>query len=475
MIIAARYRLGLAVLVAAVTGCTPVTAPAEAPLRLVAGSSSVTLDRHPGAGVRLDLGLRIIAGKSPFELRVTRKSYGDPIAVTQLLDGQMRSLPTNLIRNFAGLSGFLRVILTDTAGKTVLDRDQTFCPNGKAERVRRDAPDFSPYPPRCSTNPFALGGVWGIQAGWSVPTFDPLSQPVNLPDGEYIARASISKSYQDLLGITPEESSATMRVTVRTASSPGHTQWPADQSPTLAPDTARPTDSASIPNGPRPDLRSLPAGAMTITRGPSGREFLSFFATVWNAGPAPLVVDAFRSTGQVTMDAYQIFYDAKGNTLGHAPAGALEWDTRDGHNHWHLAEFARYDLLSSTRTEILRSQKTGFCLTSTDPIDLTVPNANWKPVATELHVGCGGPDMRSLREELAVGYGDTYQQSLPGQSFDITDLANGTYYVQVIANPQRRLHEANLNNNISLREAVLGGTPGARTITVRPYQLIDAK
>lgn len=46
------------------------------------------------------------------------------------------------------------------------------------------------------------------------------------------------------------------------------------------------------------------------------------------------------------------------------------------------------------------------------------------------------------------------------------DLPNGTYYVQVTANPEGHLYESNVNNNISLRQVILGGSPGARTVTV---------
>ena len=34
-----------------------------------------------------------------------------------------------------------------------------------------------------------------------------------------------------------------------------------------------------------------------------------------------------------------------------------------------------------------------------------------------------------------MGWGDTYYQYLPGQSFNITGVPNGTYYVRIVANP----------------------------------------
>ncbi|MEU3305425.1 lysyl oxidase family protein, partial [Streptomyces sp. NPDC006678] len=73
-----------------------------------------------------------------------------------------------------------------------------------------------------------------------------------------------------------------------------------------------------------------------------------------------------------------------------------------------------------------------------------------------------------------VGSGDTYTQDLPGQSFDITGLPNGTYYIQVLANPENRLKETNTANNSALRKVILGGTPGQRTVTVPAHDLVNA-
>lgn len=77
-------------------------------------------------------------------------------------------------------------------------------------------------------------------------------------------------------------------------------------------------------------------------------------------------------------------------------------------------------------------------------------------------------------EPLDVGSGDTYIQSLPGQSFDVTGLPNGTYYIQVVANPEKRLFESSTSNNTSVRKVILGGTLHHRTVKVRPVNLVDA-
>lgn len=476
MIRLARPVLVTASVVIAMAGVVPAqaTTPAQPPLRLVAGSQTVTLDRYPDFGVFLDLGTHMVAGATPFELRVTRKSYADPIEVRQIVNGRAKKLPAGLVGDFTGLPGFLHVTLTDSAGTVVLERDQTFCPNGSTARTRPDAPDTSQYPDSCSTNPFTLGGVWGTQAGWATNTVDWMSGQVDVPAGTYTAQVTVAPRYASLFGVPADESSVTIQVTVRDVDlpdDPGHGR--AAASGPVAPALARPTGAPSVPRGPKPDLRPLPAWSMAVDQ-EDGKDYLQFAANVWNAGPSPLVLDGFRRTGENIMDAYQYFYDDKGQQVGYAPTGTMEWDARDGHNHWHFTDFASYRLLNSAQSEVVRSQKEAFCLAATDGIDLTLKNANWHPYNTDLHTACGNEGSIAVREVLDVGSGDTYLQYLPGQSFDITDLPNGTYYVQIIANPDHNLYESNLDNNVSLRQVILGGSPGARTVTVPPYQLVDA-
>ncbi|RPK61895.1 Lysyl oxidase [Streptomyces sp. ADI96-02] len=249
------------------------------------------------------------------------------------------------------------------------------------------------------------------------------------------------------------------------------------QATAARPNAKRPSGKAVVPDVPKPDLRSLPAYGITVSDGYEdvpGKDYLAFSANVWNAGPAKLVVDGFRSPGKELMDAYQYFYDAQGKQIGYTPTGTMEWDPRPGHEHWHFTDFASYRLLKADKKETVRSGKEAFCLANTDAVDYTVKNANWHPQNTDLSTACGQENSISVREVLDVGSGDTYTQDLPGQSFDITGLPNGTYYIQVLANPENRLKETNLKNNSALRKVVLGGKKGARTVQVPAHELVNA-
>jgi hypothetical protein len=490
--------IAIASLLLSLLASTPAAAAPPPQLRLVAAAPSVTIERYPGEQVLLDLGTYIGAGSRPFEIHGKRASYHDPIVATQIVRrGQRRTLPAGLVRDFSGLNSFLHVTITNAAGRKVVNRDQGFCPNGwETMRTRPDAPLTSPYPQLCDTNPFTLGSVWGLQAGWAINTaISGFQTPIHvdrLSDGTYTATLEVNQPYRQLFGIPSAQASATVKVRLRTrtdggaaaSAGPRTTASPAQASSARAAASQpapRPTGRARVPARLRPDLRPLPAWGIGVV-GPEEagvpatgpQQYLAFNANVWNAGPSPLVVDGFRRPGTLLMDAYQYFFDTRGNQVGWAPTGTLEYDTRDGHQHWHFTDFARYRLLKAHKQQAARSQKEAFCIAPTDGIDLTVRGANWKPFLTDLHTACGTASAIAIRETLDTGWGDTYTQLLPGQSFDITSLPNGTYYIEVVANPDHRLYEGTTSNNVSLRKVILGGTRGNRSVTVPPYEDIDA-
>jgi hypothetical protein len=438
-------------------------------LRLVATRTAVDLDRRvgpPGGATSypaLDLGVRVVPDRGAFELRISRDGYDQPIEAGQVTPGGTGAatpLPGGLLRDFAGLPRFFHITLTDGSGATVVDRWDTFCPNAAAVPVDSAAPASSPYPVTCSLNPFTLGGVWGIQAGWGASTVSQATPLVNLPDGRYAATVRVAARYRQLFGI-PDQPQV-IQVTARTV--PGSPAATRLSTPAAAPRS----DAGELPN-----LKAVPAWNFA-TSSSAGHDYLAFTADIWNAGPSRLDVRGVRRPGTGIMDAIQNRYDAQGHQAGSLPAGTMQWDPRPGHMHWHFTDFASYRLLNADQVAVVRSQKEAFCLANTDPIDLLVPGANWQPNGTDLHSACGDEQSTSVREVLEVGSGDTYTQTLPGQSFDITDLPGGTYYVEIIANPDGVLHETDTTDNIALRRVLLGGTPGARTIWAPPVGRVNA-
>src|SRR5439155_13460641 len=155
---------------------------------------------------------------APLDLRVGRDDASSPLRVAQAIHSgggvTYRKLPPSILNGWRGLNRFIRLTLTDASGRT-LRWSLTFCPNSYSrERVNGDGPASSVFPTYCSSHPFALGEVWGIDAEWAV---DPLqSFHVDVPDGTYLARVAIPRGYQELFGIPNHSASAAVKVTVET-------------------------------------------------------------------------------------------------------------------------------------------------------------------------------------------------------------------------------------------------------------------
>jgi lysyl oxidase len=482
------------VLVLTATGVGIAQAASDPPpMQFVAATGQVTAERYTyGDEVWLsfDLGLHVIAGKDPFEIWAKRTGYDKPITAERLVGKKKVALPAGMVTDFSGLKDFTNFKIKDASGTVVKSYSTSFCGNtwGSA-RTRPDAPATSPYPNQCGDyNPFTLGAVWGVQAGWDSGVVDRPAGEDNfdLPNGTYTVTATVNPTYQKLFGIPAAQSSVDVGVTVvdgetgekglraaKAADAPeadnpnAGKQVSEYRNDLRAPAKKPATLKAKPATGPKPDLRSLPAWGIELSQ-EDGKTYVNFGATVWNGGTSPLVVDGFRRTGTELMDAYQYFFDAKGNQVGSVQAGTMEWDNREGHKHWHFTDFAQYNLLGADQKQVERSGKEAFCLANTDAVDYTIANAKWRPDNTDLSTSCGANTTIAVREVLDIGNGDTYTQYRPGQSFDITDLANGTYYIQVLANPANKLSELNTTNNSALRQIVLGGTPDNRTLTVPP-------
>ena len=415
-----------------------------------------------------DLGLRLIANGAPFELWSDRPSYDDQIQTVWRTAGGDVPLPAGSMGDFSGLDRFVSITIDPKKrGEDTLTMTRKGCLNGYSERVRPDAPARSPYPVGCWYNPYSLGSVQGIQAGWATPVLSQ-SRPLRIGAGEYTVTATIKPRYADIFGLTADQATRTLDLTVtdergiEAAGPAGRVATPAAHRPT-GPAGRAPAD------GPQPDLRSLPAWGISLNRKGT---YLRFSATVWNGGDSPLVVDGFRRDGEDEMDAYQYFFDADGTQTGYQPVGAMEWDPRPSHSHWHFEDFARYSLLDADRAEVSRSKKEAFCLANTDSVDLTVPDADWRPENTDLSTSCGDYSSLSIREVLVSGWGDTYTQYRAGQSFPVADLPNGTYYIAVTANPEHNLVESSTSNNQSLRKIRLSGPKDHRAVTVKQVGLI---
>jgi len=476
---------GLAVAAIATPG-VPAVSAAKVPgpvLKLEAAQRSLTLYGVRGR-VYLEPGIWVAALASPLELDVQRASYTKPTTVTQIIHPPYggivrRPLPASILDGFNGLRRFTVLTVRNLAGKVVLTRPASFCPNSfDPARVSPGGPPTQPYPAVCAFDPFQLGMVWGVQNGWAAQTF---GVGAKLPLGVYHVTETISPEYVRLFDIPAKDATATVKVTVakppKCCPVPGCCATARPRSARRAAAPSLPADAPILTHPPRsalPDLVPLPSwGIFVVHPRRQTHDYLDFGATVWIGGNGPLDVEGFRSDGSPIMKAYQYFW-RNGHIIGRVRAGTMGFDSQKGHNHWHFQQFARYALLNSAKSLAVRSQKVGFCIGPSDPVNLLLPHAVWQPPSLGFGPeNCGSPTALWVAEQLPLGWGDTYEQFLPGQSFDITHVPNGTYYIEIVANPERVLYETTTRNDASLRKVILGGTPGHRTVKVPAWHGID--
>jgi hypothetical protein len=325
--------------------------------------------------------------------------------------------------------------------------------------------------------------VWGLPSGWAVNPSGQFgfgggggSLLVSLKPGRYRVTESIEPRFRRLFGMPARGATATDTVIItkphRAAARTGRPR-PTNHLPQL------PANVPVLRHPPAsvlPDLVPLPSwGIFTSHQGQKGKpgnDFLNFGATVWIGGHAALDVEGFRHNGSPVMQAWQYFF-RHGKVIGRARAGTMGFDANPGHGHWHFQQFAEYRLLSTRQKLVQESGKVGFCIAPTDSVDLTLPGATWQPPFLGFFGSCGSPSALWVRENLPLGWGDTYQQFLSGQAFDITHVPNGTYYIEIIANPEKLLRECDVSNDISLRRVILGGKLGHPTIRVPAWHGID--
>ena len=454
---------------------TAPAASADPTIGMRAARGTIEVSRRPNRAGWLDPALSVVAVDGPFELRVTRADYDEPLTLTRSLPGGgSQTLNSEFLQEWNGLKDFLRIRITNSRGKLVKRRTLDFCPNSWDQQRVNDSGPFDPtYPYFCSGGPFTTGMVWGIDQGWATNILEYSGLRLNGPDGRYTLTARITQDYVDAFGVPEELASTDVTVKLKTTAGGGggchhcklHRAQAQQQSSVDVPVIANP-DPAILP-----DLAALPAFGMRVSNG--NKQYLRFGATVWLGGASALHVEGFRRPKENLMDAFQYFYEG-GEVIGKAPVGSFEYDDRRGHSHWHFKQFAGYRLISDDGTKVVRSKKEAFCLAPTDPVDLTLEGAQWRP--DEIGFGgsnCGGQSSLWVREVLPLGWGDTYHQSRPGQSFDVTNLPDGTYFLEVEANPGTLIHDASTDNNVVRRKVIINTRNGKRVLRVPPWRGVD--
>jgi Lysyl oxidase len=217
-----------------------------------------------------------------------------------------------------------------------------------------------------------------------------------------------------------------------------------------------------------PDLVTLGIGRNDIVLEKRGKDrFLRLSNEVGNKGGAPLDVSAgdpseFQGCANDEFSALQGFFDDTNsdgvidvNEVGppdrRAAFGCMRFHSAPGHMHWHVLDFARYQLRRAKTGRLVESKKVGFCVIDTRQPFPTLPGSPAKPSYPQGE-GCGGLDKEGTptppeSEGLSIGWADIYFFGLPGQSMEITDLHRGFYCLISTADPTKLIAESSDSNN----------------------------
>ncbi len=477
--------LGTALLMSAATPSAAQPSPRTnfPSLQLIVTESAIEQIRSPESEFVIidELPGFVAAVGGAFEIQVNRLDDGSTSVqqVTRLADGSIgerRRLPRWTVADWTqGLDAFFRVRVTDASGTEIHAAAIPFCPLS-AERFRIDdtGPPLPTYPYGCSETELTVGMAWGIDTGWSSRAPDSIFVGTDVPDGTYRLDIEISRRYRDLFRIPADRARASLSVEIVTGVIDGPVGDPAGTERSVGDIHGLPAQTALPPSvspdaSGLPDLIALPPFNIFMAGpddpGSEGVDAIIFAANVWNGGDGPLVVEGFRQPGEAVMDAYQYLYE-NGSIVGKELVGELEYDPIEGHRHWHFRDFAQYRIIDDAGNEVAVSGKEAFCLMPTDPVDLTIPNAEWRVWDSGLATSCGSFGAIWIREILQVGWGDTYYQGVPGQWIEIADVPNGEYLLEVATNTDGRLAELRDDNNVATTRILLGGEPGARTVEV---------
>lgn len=198
-----------------------------------------------------------------------------------------------------------------------------------------------------------------------------------------------------------------------------------------------------------PDLdQAAPSRLEIVQVGDTYR--LVFASAVANVGRGPLVVEGVRDDEIApAMSVLQLVRRTDGTERVREAPGELVYAREETHAHWHLEEFAAYELRRAGDGALVGpDEKTGFCLG--DRYDATRRERSEgepaRPVWTE-ECGRDQPGLVTVREGISPGYGDDYDPELEGQFVDVTSVPAGRYLLVHRSNPDRALEESEYENN----------------------------
>lgn len=182
-----------------------------------------------------------------------------------------------------------------------------------------------------------------------------------------------------------------------------------------------------------------------------GRRLLRLSNAVANVGAGPIELHGGTSLADGTQEVFQRIYN---DPAGFTDRLAGTFVFHPEHGHIHFEDFTNYNLRAVTENNgvgdiIASGQKVSFCLLDVAKYDGSLPGAP----NSEQYESCG------QFQGISVGWADVYHSSLANQWIDITDVPDGTYWLESEVDPSNRILESDETNNVARIMITLGPPP----------------
>jgi hypothetical protein len=178
-----------------------------------------------------------------------------------------------------------------------------------------------------------------------------------------------------------------------------------------------------------------------------GRTLLRLSNAAINMGAGPMEINGGAVNPDGSQQVFQRVYASDGSSKQFL-AGSFIYHAQ--HTHVHFEDFTQYNLRFATPDDgsgeagagelAATSDKVSFCLLDSVAYNTSLPGA---PLTAQ-NVSCS-----NVKQGISVGWADLYDKSLYGQWIDVTDVASGRYWLEVVIDPMNRLAEANEFNNMA--------------------------
>ncbi|HEX8647626.1 MAG TPA: lysyl oxidase family protein, partial [Thermoleophilaceae bacterium] len=178
------------------------------------------------------------------------------------------------------------------------------------------------------------------------------------------------------------------------------------------------------------------------------RLLIRFDGFIHNAGAGPADMRGYGRAGTQMSSVVQRVHRSDGTWFEEARPGAtIRYEAEDGHNHWHLAEAARYSLWNWEDTaEVAPAMKVGFCFEDSEHVDAHGPVDGEYLDDNVRFCAQHEPEVASVFMGISAGWRDIYDSGLAFQWVDVSDVAPGRYWLHAEVDPHDVVRESDEQN-----------------------------